>query len=45
MLGFIGIADVQFVYAHSQGAGDSASTQALTEAQAALVQLARPQAA
>ena len=45
VFGFIGIADVQFVYAHSLGAGDSAATQALAEAQAALTQLVRPQAA
>jgi FMN-dependent NADH-azoreductase len=45
VLGFMGIADVQFVYAHSLAAGESASTQAVTEAQAALDQLARQQAA
>ena len=45
VLGFIGITDVQFVYAHSLGAGESASTQAIAQAQAALRQLAQPQAA
>ena len=45
VLGFIGIADVQFVYAHNQGAGDDSSNQARIEAQAALAQLARPHAA
>jgi FMN-dependent NADH-azoreductase len=45
VLGFIGITDVQFVYAHSLAAGESASTQAVTEAQAALDQLARQHAA
>ena len=45
VLGFIGIADAQFVYAHSFAAGESASTQAVAEAQTALDQLARQQAA
>jgi FMN-dependent NADH-azoreductase len=45
VLGFIGISDVQFVYAHSLAAGESVSTQAVAEAQAALDQLARQQAA
>ena len=45
VFGFIGITDVHFVYAHSLGAGEAASTQALAEAQSTLTQLARPQAA
>lgn len=40
VLGFIGIADVQFVYAHSLNAGDSARTAALADAHAALPALA-----
>ena len=34
VLGFIGIVDAQFVYAHSLAAGESASRQAVAEAQA-----------
>jgi FMN-dependent NADH-azoreductase len=45
VFGFIGITDVQFVYAHSLAGGEAASAQALAEAQAALAQLVRPQAA
>ena len=41
VLGFIGITDVKFVYAHSQGAGAPTSTAALAEAQAAVAQFAR----
>ena len=41
VLGFIGITDVQFVYAHSQGAGAPTSTAALAEAQATVAQFAR----
>ena len=41
VLGFIGITDVQFVYAHSQGAGADTSSAALAEAQAAVAQFAR----
>jgi FMN-dependent NADH-azoreductase len=40
VLGFIGIADVQFVYAHSLGAGADASAAVLAEAQATLHTLA-----
>ena len=40
VLGFIGISDVQFIYAHSQNAPDAAGAQAREEAQAALQQLA-----
>lgn len=40
VLGFIGITDVQFVYAHSQNAGNPAGPVALTEAQTTLHQLA-----
>ncbi len=40
VLGFIGITDVQFVYAHSQNAGNPAGPVAVVEAQAALHQLA-----
>ncbi len=40
VLGFIGITDVQFVYAHSQNAGNPAGPVAVAEAQAALHQLA-----
>lgn len=45
VLGFIGIADVQFVYAHSLNGDHPAGAQALAEAQVALRQLAQPQAA
>ena len=41
VFGFIGISDVQFVYAHSQGAGAPVSAAALAEAQAAVAQFAR----
>jgi FMN-dependent NADH-azoreductase len=41
VFGFIGITDVQFIYAHSQGAGDAASSAALAEARAAVAQFAR----
>ncbi len=40
VLGFIGITDVHFVYAHSQNAGNPAGSVAVAEAQAALHQLA-----
>ncbi|MCX6954934.1 MAG: NAD(P)H-dependent oxidoreductase [Verrucomicrobia bacterium] len=40
VLGFIGITDVQFVYAHSQNPGNPAGVTAVTEARAALRQLA-----
>ena len=45
VLGFIGIADVQFVYAHSLAAGTPAAAQAIAEAQALLADLARRPAA
>jgi FMN-dependent NADH-azoreductase len=45
VFGFIGITDLEFVYAHSTGAGDATSAQALAEAKTALTQLARPKAA
>lgn len=45
VLGFIGITDVQFVYAHSLNPGNPAGATALAEAQAALQHLARPHAA
>jgi FMN-dependent NADH-azoreductase len=41
VFGFIGITDVQFVYAHSQGADATTSATALAEAQAAVAQFAR----
>jgi FMN-dependent NADH-azoreductase len=41
VLGFIGITDVRFVYAHSQGADPATSGTALAEAQAAVAQLVR----
>lgn len=41
VLGFIGITEVQFVYAHSQNSGSAASAAALAEAQAAVAQFAR----
>ncbi len=41
VLGFIGITEVQFVYAHSQNSGPAASAAALAEAQAAVAQFAR----
>jgi FMN-dependent NADH-azoreductase len=41
VLGFIGITDVRFVYAHSLNQGDTAGAQALAEAQSALHQLAQ----
>lgn len=40
ILGFIGIADVRFVYAHSQNQGNAAGVQALADAQATVAQLA-----
>lgn len=40
VLGFIGITDVQFVYAHSQNAGNPAGPLAVAEAQVTLHQLA-----
>ncbi len=39
VLGFIGITDVQFIYAQSQNLGDTARVQAITEAQATMAQL------
>ncbi len=41
VFGFIGISDVQFVYAHSLNAGNPAGAPALVEAQAAVAQFAR----
>lgn len=41
VLGFIGITDVTFVYAHSQNAGAAAGAVALAEAQAAVAHFAR----
>ncbi|MFI5337807.1 MAG: FMN-dependent NADH-azoreductase [Opitutales bacterium] len=41
VLGFIGITDVRFIYAHSQNQAEATSTQAYQEAQAELQQLAR----
>ncbi|MBI5769847.1 MAG: NAD(P)H-dependent oxidoreductase [Verrucomicrobia bacterium] len=41
VLGFIGITDVQFVYAHSLNAGNPAGPAALAEAQTTVTQLAR----
>jgi len=40
VLGFIGIGDVRFVYAHSMNQEESVAVQALADAQAALAQLA-----
>jgi FMN-dependent NADH-azoreductase len=40
ILGFIGITDVRFVYAHSQNQGNPAGVQALADAQVAVNQLA-----
>ena len=40
VLGFIGITDVQFVYAHSQNPGNPAAATAVAEAQDALQRLA-----
>jgi FMN-dependent NADH-azoreductase len=40
VLGFIGITEVQFVYAHSQNPGNPAGATAVAEAQATLQQLA-----
>lgn len=41
VLGFIGITDVQFVYAHSLNGGNPAGAAALAEAQATVTELAR----
>lgn len=41
VLGFIGISDVQFVYAHSQNAGNPNGAIAIAEAKTALTQLAQ----
>jgi FMN-dependent NADH-azoreductase len=41
VLGFIGITEVQFVYAHSQGAGNEVGAAALAEAQIAVAHFAR----
>lgn len=40
VLGFIGITDVQFIYAHSQNPGNPAGATAVAEAQATIRQLA-----
>jgi FMN-dependent NADH-azoreductase len=40
VLGFIGITDLRFVYAHSLNQGEATAVQALDDAQAALAQLA-----
>lgn len=40
VLGFIGITDVQFVYAHSLNQDDLIAVQAIADARATLVQLA-----
>ena len=40
VLGFIGITDVEFIYAHSQNQGNPAGVQAVADAQTALAQLA-----
>lgn len=40
VLGFIGITDIQFVYAHSLGSAPAVAEQAVTEAKAALAELA-----
>jgi FMN-dependent NADH-azoreductase len=45
VLGFIGITEVSFIYAHSQNQGADAGARARQEAQAALQQHIRPQAA
>jgi FMN-dependent NADH-azoreductase len=41
VLGFIGITEVKFVYAHSLNRGNPAGPAAVVEAQAAVTQLAR----